>query len=183
MLTDVSALNRLPACGEFDPASAGGRETVCFSDLDDMEVVQQRLLQAALASYHGYNRISEVTGDEEIRLFAQGVVSVRSGHCRILARDILTGGAQLVPLDLDMEQVRDAWNRAIHHLRRGGSLSSPTFCRDIAFAESAYAALLTRVLQESHGRARALLLKLHRSVEETRVCWRELWDIEIATHS
>lgn len=183
MLTDVSAFDRLPSSSAFDSASCGVRETVCFGDADDMEVVQQRLLQAALASYHGYNRLSEVTSDNDVRLFAQGVVSVRSSHCRILARDILAGGARIVPLDLDMEQVRDAWNRAVHHLRRGGSLSSPTFCRDIAFAESAYEALLARVLQESHGRARALLLKLHRSVEETRICWRELWDIELATQS
>lgn len=182
MLTDVSAFNRLPASRPFDSDSSAVRETVCF-DMDDMDVVQQRLLQAALASYHGYNRISEVIGDEEAQLFAQGVVSVRSGHCRLLARDILAGGARVVPLDLEMEQVRDAWNRAVHHLRRGGSISSPTFCRDIAFAENAYEALLARVLQESHGRARALLMKLHRSVEETRVCWRELWAIETATRS
>lgn len=183
MITDVSAFDRLPPSGGFDSPCRGGRDTVCFTDLDDMEVVQQRLLQAALASYHGYNRLSEVTSDNDVRLFAQGVVGVRSSHCRILARDVLGGRAPSVLIDLEMEEVRDAWNRAVHHLRRGGSLSSPTFCRDIAFAESAYEALLTRVLQESHGRVRTLLMKLHRSVEETRVCWRELWDIEIATQS
>lgn len=172
-----------------DPASARDhrsgslRETVCFGQPGTPENLQSQLLQASLASYHGYSRIAEEAADEDLRLFAQGITGVRYGHCRMLAQDILPCGARILPADGGMQDVQDAWSRAVHHLRRGGNVSSPLFCRDITFAENAYEELLTRMFAESHGRPRALLIRLLRSTQEARVCWRELWDVEQATRS